>query len=253
MPSLRQIIVAAIAAAVSLGATRARGATDGSFGAPNAGWLDHGEKLVVRPFLRILPNVAGRHADWGVGVLVGLLEDAARDVHRLFPRAVTRVGDLSRRSGGVICHHHSHESGRDADVAFFYVDARGGDANVTGYLRVASVPRVSAGGLAFDDARNWQFVQSLITNPRARVMAIFVARWLRQRLLRYGARVASPGIVRRAAEVMLQPSDAPPHDDHFHVRIACPPGMLDCIDAPVARRTLVQHSIREAHRNSVMK
>src|SRR5262249_29243923 len=47
--------------------------------------------------------------------------------------------------------------------------------------------------------------------------------------------VAAP-LRQRAAEVMAQPRGALPHDDHFHVRISCPPEMTTgadrCIEDP---------------------
>jgi penicillin-insensitive murein endopeptidase len=41
-------------------------------------------------------------------------------------------------------------------------------------------------------------------------------------------------MVVRAAEIMQQPRGALPHDDHFHVRIACPAHMSGCIENPPA-------------------
>ncbi|HEY2365875.1 MAG TPA: penicillin-insensitive murein endopeptidase, partial [Polyangiaceae bacterium] len=47
------------------------------------------------------------------------------------------------------------------------------------------------------------------------------------------------GLRTRAAFAMVQPHGTLPHDDHFHVRIACPSGMNGCIENPavhIARR-----------------
>lgn len=35
---------------------------------------------------------------------------------------------------------------------------------------------------------------------------------------------------------MAQPRGSLPHDDHFHIRVACPPGMDKCIELPTAQR-----------------
>jgi penicillin-insensitive murein endopeptidase len=207
-----------------------------SIGAPNDGALLHGRRLPIGPHLRILPAYAQRDADWGLDALVALLDGAARDVRRVYPDTVTSFGDLSHRDGRVLSRHHSHESGRDADVAFFLSDGHGHAALPDAYIAIDSEGRTTGkSGLVFDDARNWTFVNGLLTNPRAHVAYIFVARWIRERLLRYGSRVSEPSIVHRAAEVLLQPSDAPPHDDHFHVRISCPPRMVACVELPKPR------------------
>jgi penicillin-insensitive murein endopeptidase len=41
----------------------------------------------------------------------------------------------------------------------------------------------------------------------------------------------------RAAEALQQPRGTLPHDDHFHVRIACPSGMTGCVENPAMRVT----------------
>ncbi len=65
---------------------------------------------------------------------------------------------------------------------------------------------------------------------------IFVAAPLRARLLSFAERTGAPPNVRvRAAELMQQPRGALPHDDHFHVRIGCPPHMTGCVENPIAR------------------
>jgi penicillin-insensitive murein endopeptidase len=91
-------------------------------------------------------------------------------------------------------------------------------------------------GAHFDEARNWALVSSIVSDPHARVTHIFVATPIRERLLAYAAKIgASPAIRSKVAEVLAQPHGALPHDDHFHVRIACPSGMDKCIEQPLAK------------------
>ncbi len=113
----------------------------------------------------------------------------------MFARARTRMpwlrsGTSRIRGGRELSHHHSHESGRDADVAFFLSDNRGHAWLQNEYVRIDANGRAPThGGVLFDDARNWAFVRALVTSAAARgVMSIFVARWLRERLLAYGKR-----------------------------------------------------------------
>ena len=55
---------------------------------------------------------------------------------------------------------------------------------------------------------------------------------LTQRQLRMFVTTARLLHISRASEVLHQPSDAPPHDDHFHLRIRCTADerKADCVD-----------------------
>lgn len=89
--------------------------------------------------------------------------------------------------------------------------------------------------VVFDDARNWHFVRSLLTDPSIAVQWIFCSRGLEARLLRHALEVEPDrGVVLRAAYVLAQPANAAPHDDHFHVRIFCSAEerSLGCRDVP---------------------
>ncbi|MFO0677962.1 MAG: penicillin-insensitive murein endopeptidase [Polyangiaceae bacterium] len=210
-----------------------------SVGSPTEGHLIGGSRVEESPALRISPAYVDGDVRWGLGPLVGMIDRASRQVRRQFPDAVLAVGHLSRKGGGAVDRHHSHESGRDADLAF-YVRTAGGKP-LTAERFVAFKGDGTAGtwpGAHFDDARNWALVSALLTDREARVAHLFVATPLRARLLAYAERVgASPSLRARAAEVMVQPHGALPHDDHFHVRIACPSGMTGCIEFPtVAKR-----------------
>jgi penicillin-insensitive murein endopeptidase len=76
----------------------------------------------------------------------------------------------------------------------------------------------------------------MVGDPDARVTHVFVASPLRARLLAYAERAGAPSWLRiHAAELMQQPHGALPHDDHFHVRIGCPPWMGGCVENPAPR------------------
>jgi penicillin-insensitive murein endopeptidase len=217
-----------------------------SVGSPTEGRLVGGAHLEATPYLRLVPSYAAGDVRWGLEPLVALIDRSARAVRRQFPDAVTSVGHLSRSGGGELERHHSHESGRDADVAFF-IRAAKGHLLIADHF-VAFRPDGSAAswpGAFFDDARNWAFVQALVSDPQARVTHIFVAAPLRARLLNYAERVGAPANVRvRAAELMVQPRGALPHDDHFHVRIGCPAHMTGCIEYPTSTSHVARHAPR---------
>lgn len=199
-----------------------------SVGSPNEGHLVGGVKLESKPYLRVLP---GREERWGLPELVGLLDRSARRVDRRFPGSTLGVGDLSRRGGGDVMGHQSHESGRDADVAFYLRDARGKQVAAPHMSPIDDTGRATAvSGAAFDDARNWALLEAWLTDPSTRINRVFVAEHLRDRLLAHARRAGVSAALRaRASEVLLQPKTAA-HDDHFHVRIGCPRNQEGCLE-----------------------
>lgn len=194
-----------------------RGVTE-SVGSPNEGELIGGKQLKSSSSLRSV----GVHK-FGVPELVDMLTRSAEKVAKKHKGSVLTVADLSRRGGGDVEGHRSHESGRDADVAFYlrkgkkpFVAQR--FVTVDEDLTVKKVP-----GVSFDAERNWDLVHAWITDPHAHVLQIFVANHLKKRLLEEATRSGAPeNVIRRATDVMVQPKNALPHDDHFHVRVACP-------------------------------
>ncbi|MCA9534776.1 MAG: penicillin-insensitive murein endopeptidase [Myxococcales bacterium] len=199
-----------------------------SRGGPSAGSLEGGVPFPLSaPGARFNPNRDPR-ARYGTVELVQALLRAGASVHQRLGGELM-VNDLSLQAGGPIPHHGSHQGGRDADVLFYVLDAQGQPRSAVGApldpsgrgvdfqdLTVASddVP------VQLDVPRTWAFVEALLSDPGASVQRMFVARHLRQRLLRHarGARVA-PAVLRRFEQVACQPGY--PHDDHFHVRLFC--------------------------------
>ena len=218
-----------------------------SVGSPTEGHLVGGAHLSTSPYLRVVPVYAQDNVRYGLGALVGMIDRAGRRLARQFPGAVLSVGDLSRAGGGEIDRHASHESGRDADLAFFVTDARGRQIFAEHFVPFrADGTAPTWPGAHFDDARNWALVTAVLEDPVAHVSHIFVSAPLRLRLLQYAARIGAPEALRtRAAFTMVQPHGSLPHDDHFHVRIACPEGMTSCVENPIvhARR----HAVPRRH------
>ncbi|MCB9729831.1 MAG: penicillin-insensitive murein endopeptidase [Deltaproteobacteria bacterium] len=163
-----------------------------------------------------------RGAIYGTDELVGALERAAAHVAERWPGSVLYAGDLSARRGGDIAGHVSHNSGRDADLAFYLRDAAGRIADRDDLPAVRADGSTSTGELHFDDARNFELIASLVRDPRIQVQWIFVSAPLRERLLRAGAGAgADPALLERVAAVLAQPRDSSPHVEHFHLRLYC--------------------------------
>ena len=206
-----------------------------SYGLTNAGFLHRGVALPDRGegYVRSRPGESTR---CGTPGLIGALERAIAEVGRRFPgTAPMRVGDLSGPRGGRHPRHGSHRTGLDADLIFYVTDPAGRSREGRGWLAynrfgyaVERAEGAPGGELYFfDDARNWWFVRTLVLDQEAAVQWIFVSVGVKSRLLRHAmATEQDPRAIVRAAYVLQEPSNASPHDDHFHVRVYCTPHAL---------------------------
>jgi penicillin-insensitive murein DD-endopeptidase len=193
-----------------------------SVGSPSDGWQIRSKKLKASPHLWI--QAKSVPYSYGHPALVLMLNRTAKQIARQNPSWVLLVGDLSREFGGPLTGHRSHQSGRDADVGFFVTDRDGKPINSRHLLAFDKQGRARDGsGLRFDDYRNWLLVQLWLKDSRANLEYVFIASHLRHRLLEFAqARPAFRQYVAAASQFLRQPSIGLPHDDHFHVRIACP-------------------------------
>jgi penicillin-insensitive murein DD-endopeptidase len=217
-----------------------------SIGSPTDGELLGGVALAPRPYLDLRWPDGPR---WGLPSMVRMLDRAASRVSRRHPGSVLLVGDLSKERGGNLEGHASHESGRDADVGFYY-RTQGKPFRAQRLMRVDPGGRVAGlPHIEFDDARNWELVEAFLTDPEVVVQRIFVADPIRKRLLSHARQQgASPRVFARAEVALHQPGRGPAHDDHFHVRIACPRGQRDvCIPTPQPRGVRADGAARSRH------
>jgi penicillin-insensitive murein endopeptidase len=193
-----------------------------SIGSPANGRQLRAARLRPTPHLYIKPD--SRERVYGHPALVLALKRTARQMAREAPGAVLLLGDLSARDGGPLTHHRSHQSGRDADVGFFALDQHGRPKNLEAFVAFDADGKAKDGsGLQFDDYRNWLMVQMWLKDQRAVLKYVFIASHLRQRLLGFAkTRPAFRKYASSAEKLLLQPSNSGAHDDHFHVRIACP-------------------------------
>lgn len=214
----------ALAAAPSFCDERPTKAPAASHGRPARGSVDGAVALTESPAVRVLPR---RHRErclaWGTPRLIGALERAGREVQAAVKDSpALGVGNVGRPRGGSLApYSKSHQAGRDADLAFYVLDAHGPVA-AEDLEHFDATLRSPDGALRFDVARNWALVAALLGDESIDVKWLFVSDELKKVLLAYGRRAkASAALVKRASEVLHQPSDAPPHDDHFHLRVRC--------------------------------
>ena len=230
--------------------------TDGtsvSTGTSNRGRLRRPARLPGKGPGYVVPTRwSDRGFNFGVDELVAAIQRAARLVRGSSKKVTLGVADISPLAGGRSRWHSSHQSGRDVDLLFYSVDGTGEPLppademiHFDGEGKAHAPPRVvyeeeGWERRRFDTARNWRLLEALLDDPSIRVHWVFVSNPLRQRLLDHARAAARPTwLIEYAAVVMRQPGDAPPHDDHFHVRVFC--SRADRFHGCVDRGPIWQH------------
>jgi penicillin-insensitive murein DD-endopeptidase len=205
-----------------------------SIGPPNSGRLSGAARLRGS---RTLRQREGSHS-WGMPQLVHLLQHSATEVSRKHRGSQMLVGDLSGRTGGHLDRHNSHQTGRDADVGFYVMNSKGKPMAVKRFIPFDEAGNArDAPGVRFDEARNWTMIEAMLKDEKATVRYLFIANALRGKLLAHATKKHTPKeLYERAASVMMSPRDADLHDDHIHVRIACPESTREvCVEEGVGR------------------
>ena len=198
--------------AVRLTADQIRKDTPVSLGKASSGWLINGRALASNE--RILSR-PGRN--FGTPEMVQAIERAVDEVHRKFPKSPQLgLGDLSKEGGGPFRPHKSHQSGRDADIAFY-----------TKTVGQASVMRATNRG-TIDVARTFTLMRSWL--EREEVEYLFVDYRLQKPLYEYArdkARVPQDKLDAwfqypkgRGARGVVRHLNG--HGDHMHVRFYAP-------------------------------
>jgi len=95
------------------------------------------EMPLLGPHHQVLDEHSRRATRWGTDEIVTGLLKAAAHVASLFPTAKMGVGNIARNGGGRLPWSISHHAGRDADIAFYLVDAHGVDVIPDTLLKLA--------------------------------------------------------------------------------------------------------------------
>jgi hypothetical protein len=174
-----------------------------SFGRPTRGALWGGVQLEASE--RIYPFAAAYA--WGTASTVASLERAARIVGCRFPGTVPLpVGSISKERGGPLFPSRSHQSGLDADVAYYAVDG-------TWFQKTATAK-------SLDRKRTWALIEALVGGGN--VEYLFIDRRVQALLRPEAEAVSPPELVRDLFDGTLhkQPiiRHAHGHSGHLHVR-----------------------------------
>jgi LysM repeat protein len=191
-----------------------------SIGRPQRGSLADGVQLPrSAQYYRRRPEWAfgAQHVVDHVLRAIGEVNRAHPSVHRL------AIGDISSPTGGVLPGHGSHQSGRDIDLGLYFTTVPAGYPD--------EFVRAKAGRL--DAAANWTLVHALYQasktagGPERIFLDYDVQGQLYKAARKAGLSRAVLGKIfqypdgRWAQERLVQ--HEPKHDDHLHVRFACPP------------------------------
>ncbi|MEC9442792.1 MAG: penicillin-insensitive murein endopeptidase [Myxococcota bacterium] len=173
----------------------------------------------------IIPRARPRNTRFGHPTMLAILKDSGEAVARQFPGSKIAIGNIAYKNGGDIRWSVSHNSGRDADIAFYVKDAKTGTPlEAAPDLVTFEENGVSMGGgeYLFDVERNWALAKALLTHDKAQIQYIFISAGLKQMLLDHARELGEPAEIRaRAEDALKQPTDSSPHNDHFHLRLTC--------------------------------
>ncbi len=160
-----------------------------------------------------------RNRNWGNPVLVSYLEDLSQQV-TAFGWKGLYIGDMGNPRGGpMISGHASHQMGLDADV-WFLPPARL-DLSVKQREKISSISIRTDDQLSVNE--NWndsyrEVLKAAASDPR--VDRIFVAAAIKLEMCKTATAADTKWLQHIRPEAN--------HQDHFHVRLKCPPGSPLC-------------------------
>lgn len=190
------------------------GSRSQSVGKSSNGRLKRGRQMPKRGdgFLRKNDKAA-----WGTDETVALLSWAAMEMTRRFPGTVPMViGDLSDEDGGRLRPHLSHQSGRDADIGYYFVGNK-----KLGHFKTATRENL-------DVEKNWTLIELLIATGQ--VKYFFIDRRFHKILYKQALEMGWTETEARAlfeapigkAKKSGVIRHIPGHKHHLHVRFRCP-------------------------------
>ncbi|MBM4281734.1 MAG: LysM peptidoglycan-binding domain-containing protein [Deltaproteobacteria bacterium] len=152
--------------------------------------------------------VVNPHEAWGAKETIDYVVAAAQQVADRMPGGPPlRVNDISKKDGGWLRPHKSHQSGRDVDLGLFYPD---------------NAKCSKAREKCMDVARNWALVRALVTTGDVQMLLVDkrIQASLYEHALSIGEDKGWLDSLFHGPEPLLK--HASRHRDHFHVRYYAP-------------------------------
>lgn len=167
-------------------------------------------------------------AGWGTQKANEYFSEVVGAVQAKFPGQFVTLGNVSKKMGGRLAPHSSHQTGLDLDVYFLSA------SNRKGSFVGCQGGRVSP---EFDLAKNWEYFKILVGIRPNQVIAIFLHDCLKQALCAFAKKQGEPlsdpnslahktlktlvpeSYYDRQKQTWIFPNT---HHDHAHVRLTCP-------------------------------
>lgn len=200
-----------------------------SIGEPNDSRLVNAAELPVKkPYGYKVAN-PDRKTNFGTDEMVfGLMLLGVQMGDKYGDDGTFMVYDISRKEGGKLSPHISHQGGRDVDLGFYICDDKGRPQG-NKIVDIDKDGKTKNGNLRFDLQRNWDYVCAMIDNPYfgENIRFIILAEWVQKLLLDYAKdRMAKSRIpaereylaqhIKLAEKYFTTKND---HDNHYHLRI----------------------------------
>lgn len=198
-----------------------------SVGSSRKGRLHNGMQLPTgRSYYRRRP-----HRAWGTNHAIYHIRRVASMVRSKYPRVhKLSIGDISSRRGGRLAKHKSHQSGRDADIGFYF------KKKPKGYPQTF----VKAKKKTLNIPATWALLRGFVetADSSSGVEKMFLNYELQKVFYEYAKK---RGVSKRKLEKWFQYPHGrgsnkgiirhdPGHDSHVHVRFKCPKGDTGCRD-----------------------
>jgi penicillin-insensitive murein endopeptidase len=165
-----------------------------------------------------------RNRHWGMPQLISYVERFSADVAEKDASPGLLIGDMAQPRGGPMASGHaSHQTGLDVDIWFVPMPTRVLAAGEREAMSAVSL--LMPGRLAIDPAK-WSSLYARILKRAVsypEVGRIFVSAAIKQQLCDTAG--GDRDWLRK-----IRPWSG--HEDHFHVRLDCPPGIASCVGQP---------------------
>ena len=208
----------------------------------SVGNTSHGYIINAKPLpqpstnYKILQTQYQRSLVYGTDEMILLLTDTARAMKRKYKNSVLLIGNIAQNGGGDIPYSVSHNSGRDADIGYYYTTKDNPELPPDNLIKFGRnlKSRNYERELVFDVEKNTELLKLLISHPKVKVQFLFMANHLKKAVIRHlETNNESPELIEKFSLMISQPRA--PHDDHLHIRIYCSDDDIcaSCIDRSV--------------------
>jgi murein endopeptidase len=190
-------------------------------GFPNKGKLESGENLyqVIKNNSEILRSVSPEEYQYGTTQMADTVLSIGTWAKEL-KRAPAWVGDVTKKGGGKLANHLTHQRGLDADIAYLVRERKTTGHRAQKYHNRFTEQFGLHGKLEtnFDLESNYKLFERILNDPGA--LRIFVGCSIYEALEAYDKT--------KPKSIMKNIFAEKGHEDHFHLRIRCPAGLNDC-------------------------